>query len=59
MKYSIAIFALFSLAMGQFIKITRQSTGVEVQGAAMSTKDGDVVPFSPDGVNKAATDSGL
>ncbi|KAI1131445.1 hypothetical protein F5Y10DRAFT_233665 [Nemania abortiva] len=59
MKYTVAIFALFTVAMGQFVKVARQDSTVQVQGAAMSAKNGDVVPFSTDGVYKAATDAGL
>ncbi|KAI3317276.1 hypothetical protein HD806DRAFT_372805 [Xylariaceae sp. AK1471] len=59
MKYTVAIFALFTVAMGQFIKVPRQAASVEVQTAAMSTKDGGVVAFDTANVNKAATDAGL
>ncbi|GAW27091.1 hypothetical protein SAMD00023353_7000130 [Rosellinia necatrix] len=59
MKYSVAIFALFTVAMGQFVKVPRQAGTVAVQGAAMSTKNGDVVPFDSNNVYKAATDAGL
>ncbi|KAI1757614.1 hypothetical protein F4782DRAFT_525428 [Xylaria castorea] len=57
MKYTVAIFALFTVAMGQFIKVPRQAGGVQVQGAAMSTKDGQVVPFDTANVYKAASDA--
>ncbi|KAI8951245.1 hypothetical protein F4801DRAFT_298813 [Xylaria longipes] len=59
MKYTVAIFALFTVAMGQFIKVPRQAGGAEVQTAAMSTKNGDVVPFDSANVYKAASDAGL
>ncbi|KAI0104708.1 hypothetical protein GGR51DRAFT_560976 [Nemania sp. FL0031] len=59
MKYTVAIFALFTVAMGQFVKVPRQGSTVQVQGAAMSTKNGDVVPFDTAGVYKASTDAGL
>ncbi|KAI1111141.1 hypothetical protein F5Y14DRAFT_454296 [Nemania sp. NC0429] len=55
MKYTVAIFALFTVAMGQFIKVPRQESTVIVQGAAMSTKDGRVVPFDSKNVYKAAS----
>ncbi|KAI0439152.1 hypothetical protein F4803DRAFT_64110 [Xylaria telfairii] len=59
MKYAVAIFALFTVAMGQFVKVPRQAGAVPVQGAAMSTKNGDVIPFDAANVYKAASDSGL
>ncbi|KAI1152471.1 hypothetical protein F4825DRAFT_450446 [Nemania diffusa] len=55
MKYTVALFALFTVAMGQFVKVVRQASTVQVQGAAMSTQNGDVIPFSTDGVYKAAS----
>ncbi|KAI0487055.1 hypothetical protein F4859DRAFT_325335 [Xylaria cf. heliscus] len=55
MKYTVAIFALFTVAMGQFVKVPRQAGSVQVQGAAMSTKNGDVVPFDAANVYKAAS----
>ncbi|KAI8626205.1 hypothetical protein F5Y19DRAFT_478810 [Xylariaceae sp. FL1651] len=62
MKYTVAIFALFTVAMGQFVKVPRQAatgSGVKIQGAAMSTTDGQVVPFDTANVNMAATKAGL
>ncbi|KAI0404744.1 hypothetical protein F4802DRAFT_597917 [Xylaria palmicola] len=59
MKYTVALFALFTVAMGQFVKVARQAGGVDVQGAAMTTKNGEVVPFDSANVYKAATDAGL
>ncbi|KAI0530338.1 hypothetical protein GGR58DRAFT_508547 [Xylaria digitata] len=59
MKYTVAIFALFTVAMGQFVKVVRQDSTVQVQGAAMSTKNGDVIPFDSANVYKAASDAGL
>ncbi|KAI1173100.1 hypothetical protein F4777DRAFT_559254 [Nemania sp. FL0916] len=55
MKYTVAIFALFTVAMGQMIKVPRQASSVQVQGAAMSTKDGGVVAFDAKNVYKAAS----
>lgn len=57
MKYTIALFALFTVAMGQFVKVPRQAGTVPVQGAAMSTKDGGVVTFDSKNVYKAASDA--
>ncbi|KAI1504060.1 hypothetical protein F5X99DRAFT_68487 [Biscogniauxia marginata] len=64
MKYTVAIFALFAVAMGSPVKTpktnkVRQAQGVSVQGSAMTTANGDVVPFDTAGVYKAATDAGL
>ncbi|KAI1160617.1 hypothetical protein F5B18DRAFT_631980 [Nemania serpens] len=55
MKYTVAIFALFTVAMGQFIKVPRQASTVQIQDAAMSTKDGGVVPFDTKNVYKASS----
>ncbi|KAJ3564482.1 hypothetical protein NPX13_g7828 [Xylaria arbuscula] len=68
MKSAVVIFALFTVAMGQFVKVPRQSSsnivrrqdgGVAVQGASMSTADGSVVPYDAANVYKAASESGL
>ncbi|KAI1198944.1 hypothetical protein F5X97DRAFT_323001 [Nemania serpens] len=55
MKYTVAIFALFAVAMGQPVIVARQDSTVQVQGAAMSTKDGKVIPFDSKNVYKAAS----
>ncbi|KAI1421480.1 hypothetical protein F5Y12DRAFT_718441 [Xylaria sp. FL1777] len=67
MKSSVVIFALFTVAMGQFVKVRRgdnevlrrQDSTVQVQGAAMSTANGDVVPYDAANVYKAASAAGL
>ncbi|KAI1181731.1 hypothetical protein F5B17DRAFT_436419 [Nemania serpens] len=58
MKYTVAIFALFTVAMAQPVKVARQDSTVIVQGAAMSTADGGVVPFDSKNVYKAASQGG-
>ncbi|KAI0517037.1 hypothetical protein F5B22DRAFT_646391 [Xylaria bambusicola] len=63
MKSAVVIFALFTVAMGQFVKVprangkisSRQDGGVEVQGAAMTNANGDVIPFDSENVYKAAS----
>ncbi|KAI1259665.1 hypothetical protein F5Y18DRAFT_432973 [Xylariaceae sp. FL1019] len=57
MKYSVAIFALFSVAMGQFVKVPRQNS-VTVQTGAMTDASGNVVPFDSKNVYQAATNAG-
>ncbi|KAI0886458.1 uncharacterized protein GGS22DRAFT_113821 [Annulohypoxylon maeteangense] len=69
MKYSVAIFALFStLAMAELKKVprseksnivSRQAGAAQVQTAAMASANGDIIPFDTAGVYKASTDSGL
>ncbi|KAI0905970.1 hypothetical protein F4824DRAFT_504514 [Ustulina deusta] len=66
MKSSVVIFALFTVAMGQFVKVRREDSSVvrrqdsvPVQGAAMSNANGDVVAFDSANVYKAASASGL
>ncbi|KAI0895116.1 hypothetical protein F4806DRAFT_90737 [Annulohypoxylon nitens] len=69
MKFSIAIFALFStLVMAELKKVprseksnivSRQAGAAQVQTAAMSSANGDIVTFDTAGVYKDATNKGL
>ncbi|KAI1296954.1 hypothetical protein F5Y03DRAFT_398695 [Xylaria venustula] len=67
MKSSIVLFALFTAAMGQFVKVRRgdtevlrrQDSTVQVQGAAMTNANGEVIPFDAANVYKAASAAGL
>ncbi|KAI1440158.1 hypothetical protein F5Y02DRAFT_361149 [Annulohypoxylon stygium] len=69
MKFSIALFALFStLAMAELKKVprseksnivSRQAGAAQVQTAAMSSANGDIVTFDTAGVYKDATNKGL
>ncbi|KAI0814060.1 hypothetical protein GGR55DRAFT_633903 [Xylaria sp. FL0064] len=44
---------------GDSIVLRRQDSTVQVQGAAMSTANGDVVPYDAANVYKASTEAGL
>ncbi|KAI1371298.1 hypothetical protein F4677DRAFT_450563 [Hypoxylon crocopeplum] len=66
MKFSVAIFALFTtVAMAELKKVPRSEKVVarqadaQVQTAAMSNANGEVIPFDTAGVYKAATEKGL
>ncbi|ORY58766.1 uncharacterized protein BCR38DRAFT_489123 [Pseudomassariella vexata] len=58
MKYSIAIFALFTVAMAQMKKVTRQSA-VDTSAPAMTNANGDVIPFDAANVYQANKANGL
>ncbi|KAI4860580.1 hypothetical protein F4820DRAFT_452773 [Hypoxylon rubiginosum] len=71
MKFSVAIFAIFTtVAMAELQKVprsqkpakaveVRQAGAAQVQTAAMSNANGDVVTFDTAGVYKASTDAGI
>ncbi|KAI1397052.1 hypothetical protein F4819DRAFT_490910 [Hypoxylon fuscum] len=68
MKFSIAISLIFAaVATAELQKVprsqkavkVRQAGDAQVQTAAMSSANGDVVTFDTAGVYKAATDKGL
>ncbi|KAI1322328.1 hypothetical protein F5Y16DRAFT_404572 [Xylariaceae sp. FL0255] len=62
MQYTVVIFALLSVAMGQMVKVPRASdiqNTVKVQAGAMTDAQGNVVPFDAANVYKAATAQGI
>ncbi|KAI6082044.1 hypothetical protein F4821DRAFT_264331 [Hypoxylon rubiginosum] len=70
MKFSVAIFAIFTtVAMAELQKVPRsqkpakavevRQAGAQVQTAAMSNANGDVVTFDTAGVYKASTEAGI